>query len=149
MEDLVENAIKWALDNKDRKDYQFKCLAFVEDAYEQGNSIEMFGGSTATESAQKYGFNSIGHPPKGSFVFYGTTGLIDGVKKDWGHVGLCIGNNKVIHTWNVIRIDNHLDVQTLPNAPGWSAPKYLGWTPPEVFLRGYQKKQNQDCEQPK
>ena len=30
--DFIENAIEWALDNKDRQDYQLKCLAFVEDA---------------------------------------------------------------------------------------------------------------------
>jgi hypothetical protein len=69
------------------------------------------------------------------------------VEKDWGHVGLCIGNNQVIHTWNVIRIDHYLEVQTLPSAPGWSSPKYLGWTPPEIFLRGYQKKQYEESEE--
>jgi hypothetical protein len=137
--DFIENAVNWALNNQDRQDYQFLCLAFVEDAYEEGNHIEMFGGATATESAEEYGVNTNGHPPKGSFVFYRAVGPIDGVEKDWGHVGLCIGNNEVIHTWDVIRIDNYLAVQKLPNAPGWSAPQYRGWTPPEIFLKGYRK----------
>lgn len=134
---FIENAVTWALSNQDRTDYAFKCLAFVEDAYEYSNSIEMFGGSTATESANEYGVNSKGQPPKGSFVFYSASGPIDGVVKDWGHVGLCVGNGDVIHTWNTIRIDNYLDVQALPGAPGWTQPCYLGWTPPSVFLKGF------------
>jgi len=134
---FIENAITWALNNKNRQDYAYKCLAFVEDAYEYGNSIEMFGGSTATESAEEYGVNTAGLPPKGSFVFYSATGPIDGVTKNWGHVGLCIGNNDVIHTWDTIRVDNYLDVQSLPGASGWSQPQYLGWTSPDVFLKGY------------
>ena len=134
---FIDNAVAWALSNQDRTDYAFKCLAFVEDAYEYGNSIEMFGGDTATESAKAYGVNSDGLPPKGSFVFYSATGPINGVTKDWGHVGLCIGNGDVTHTWNTIRIDNYLDVQALPGAPGWTKPRYLGWTPPSVFLKGF------------
>ncbi|MGD9201613.1 MAG: NlpC/P60 family protein [Chitinispirillia bacterium] len=137
MKHFVNNAIKWALENQTKDGYSLKCLAFVEDAYEKGNNIEMFGGSTATESAEQYGVISDGRPPKGSFVFYSAVGTINGIEKDWGHVGLCIGQDQVIHTWDVIRIDNYLEVQKLKGAPGWSAPKYLGWTPPEVFLEGY------------
>jgi cell wall-associated NlpC family hydrolase len=136
---FIENAISWAISNQTDSTYQYKCLAFVEDAYERSNNIEMFGGSTATESAEMYGYNN-GQPPKGSFVFYSATGPIDGAVKNWGHVGLCIGNNKVIHTWDTIRIDNYLEIELLQNAPGWTQPKYLGWTPPEVFLKGYVKK---------
>lgn len=135
--EFIENAIAWALDNQSREDYKFKCLAFVEDAYELGNNIEMFGGSTAAESAEEYGVNPAGEPPRGSFVFYSTHGPVDGVEKNWGHVGLCIGNGDVIHTWDVIRVDNYLNIQTLSGAPGWSQPEYIGWTPPDVFLKGY------------
>jgi len=134
---FIDNAVSWALSNQHRTDYTFTCLAFVEDAHEYGNSIEMFGGSTATESAKEYGVNAEGPPPKGSFVFYSAIGPIDGISKNWGQVGLSIGNGDVIHTWNVIRIDNYLEVQALSGAPGWTQPRYLGWTPPEVFLKGY------------
>jgi hypothetical protein len=44
----------------------------------------MFDGSTATKLAEEYGFNSIGHLPKCSFVFYGAIGSIDGVEKTGG-----------------------------------------------------------------
>ncbi|MEM6433320.1 MAG: hypothetical protein AAF773_05605 [Cyanobacteria bacterium P01_D01_bin.115] len=84
MENFIENAIKWALSKKDQAEYPLRCLAFVEDAYEKSNNIEMFGGSTATESAEEYGFNPMRCPCKGSFVFYKAIGLIDGVEKDWG-----------------------------------------------------------------
>ena len=82
----------------------------------------------------------MGCPLKGSFVFYKAVGAIDGLEKDWGHVGLCIGNSEVIHAWNVVRIDHYLAVQTLSTATGWSAPEYLGWTFPERFLAGYQQR---------
>jgi NlpC/P60 family len=136
---FIENAISWAISNQTDSTYQYKCLAFVEDAYEISNNIEMFGGSTATESAEMYGYNN-GLPLKGSFVFYSATGPIDGIVKNWGHVGLCIDNNKVIHTWDTIRIDDYLEVQFLQNGPGWVQPKYLGWTPPEIFLKGFVNK---------
>ena len=138
-ESHIENAVEWALANQHRTDYGFKCLAFVEDAFEQSNAIEMFGGSTATESAEMYGVTDAAPPPKGAFVFYDAHGPspIDGVVKNWGHVGLCIGDGKVIHTWDRIRIDDHLDLEELGNLPGWSPLRYRGWTPPEVFLDGH------------
>ena len=105
-DEIIENAISWAKNNQKRLDYQYLCLAFVEDAYEQSNSIEMFGGSTAKESADMYGTTAVGNPKKGDFVFYNATGPIDGIVKNWGHVGLCIGDEKIIHTWDTIRIDN-------------------------------------------
>ncbi|HEX2956229.1 MAG TPA: NlpC/P60 family protein, partial [Chitinispirillaceae bacterium] len=137
---FIENAISWAISKQTDLTYQYKCLAFVEDAYEKSNNIEMFGGSTATESAEMYGYNKIDQPIKGSFVFYSSTGPIGEIVKNWGHVGLCIGKNMVIHTWDKIRIDNYLEVELLQNAPGWNQPKYLGWTPPEVFLKGFVSK---------
>lgn len=133
---LIENAVTWALANKHRLDYQYHCLAFVEDAYEQSNMIEMFGGSSAKESADLYGTTTTTEPKRGDFVFYNATGPIDGNTKNWGHVGLCIGNNLIIHTWNIIRIDNYLYVESLHNAPGWSQPEYIGWVSPERFLQG-------------
>lgn len=133
---LITNAITWALENQKNSDYQYLCLAFVEDAYEQSNSIEMFGGSTAKESAEMYGTHIETKPKRGDFVFYNATGPINGTSKNWGHVGLCLGNDQIIHTWDTIRIDNYLDVESLQNAPGWSNPEYIGWVSPEVFLNG-------------
>lgn len=138
-ESYIENAVEWALANQHRIDYGFKCLAFVEDAFEQSNAIEMFGGSTAAESAEMYGVTGAATPPKGAFVFYDAHGPspIDGVAKNWGHVGLCVGDGKVIHTWDRIRIDDYRHLEELGALPGWSPLRYRGWTPPEVFLDGH------------
>ena len=50
----MENAIEWAKSQLDSTEYPFRCLAFVEEAYEKGNQIEIFGGSCAKESADEY-----------------------------------------------------------------------------------------------
>ncbi len=134
-DELIERAIGWAMNALNSTDYTFKCLAFVEDAYERANDIEMFGGSTATESATMYGCITDSAPVRGSFVFYRTSGPVDGVMYDWGHVGLCIGDGMVIHAWDRVRIDDYLEIRNLKGAPGWSVPEYIGWTSPEIFLK--------------
>lgn len=125
------------MSKKDSTDYRLICLAFVEDAYERGNGIEIFGGSTAAESAKMYEADrNKTTPPKGSFVFYDCCGLVEGEMKYWGHVGLCIGNNEVIHAWDKIRIDNYLDIEKLNPAPGWTQPVFIGWAPVVRILEG-------------
>jgi len=131
---LIENAIAWAFKSVERADYPFKCLAFVEDAYEFGNRIGMFGSDCAAESARRYAPLLAGAPTRGAFAFYRAEGQQGGVWRDWGHVGLALGNGQVIHSWNRIRTDDYLALQTLTPAPGWMAPIYLGWVPPEIFL---------------
>ena len=104
-EQIVERAIEWALARLGSTDYALRCLAFVEDAYEQANDIEVFGGSSAQESADLYGAAAAdGRPPAGAFVFFSTTGPVGGVVRDWGHVGLATGDGRVIHAWPTIRI---------------------------------------------
>ncbi|SHO51611.1 NlpC/P60 family protein [Anaerocolumna xylanovorans] len=138
---LAENAIAWAKAHVGSKEYQLKCLGFIEDSLEKSNGIEIFGGDSAKESAALYAAHeNTGLPPKGTFVFYGCVGVVGDKLADWGHCGLSLGNGEVIHAWNVVRIDNYLEVERLPAAPGWSQPKYIGWVPLERILVGYQKK---------
>ena len=140
-ETYIANAIRWAHEHLGAADYAGRCLSFVEDAYEKGNHVEIFGGSSAQESADEYGAaENLGAPPIGSFVFYGCSGLVNGEPKDWGHVGLCLGDGQVIHAWSTVRIDQYLAVQDLEPAPTWSAPHYLGWTPIERIFVGYRQK---------
>lgn len=137
----IHNAIEWARQRLGSTEYATRCLSFVEDAYEQSNHVEIFGGSSAQESADEYGAaHNLGAPPIGSFVFYGCSGLVNGEPKDWGHVGLCLGDGQVIHAWSTVRIDHYLDVQDLEPAPTWSPPRYLGWTPMERIFAGYRQK---------
>jgi hypothetical protein len=140
-ETYIANAIRWAQEHLGSTDYPFLCLAFVEDAYEVSNHVEIFGGSSAKESADAYGATqNTGEPPLGAFVFYDCSGPIKDEYKNWGHVGLHIGDGKVIHAWDRVRMDDYLDVQSLSSAPGWSKPQYLGWTPIERVFVGYRKK---------
>lgn len=70
-------AIDWAKGKIGSKEYTFLCLAFVEDAYEKANHVEIFGGSSAKESADEYGaWNNTGVPPIGAFVFYDCFGSL-------------------------------------------------------------------------
>lgn len=137
---FVENAINWARTQLNSTAYPARCLAFIEDAYEQSNQIEMFGGSCAKESADDYeAWKNTGPIPPGAFVFYDCFGSLKDEYKNWGHVGLSIGQGEVIHAWGPVRIDNYLDIQNLTPAPGWTKPRYIGWAPVERILQGHRK----------
>ncbi|MNC13744.1 NlpC/P60 family protein [Paenibacillus odorifer] len=138
----IENAISWAKERLGSQEYPLRCLAFVEDAYERSNGIEMWGGSDARESAELYdAHKNTGAPPAGAFVFYTCSGLVDGELKDWGHVALALGNGEAIHVWDKVRIDHYMEICHLQAAPGWSQPELIGWAPVERVLAGIQKKQ--------
>lgn len=134
-EALIQNAIDWARARLGSRDYLMMCLAFVEDAVEKGNGIEIFGGDSAQESADLYGAaQNPGEPPKGAFVFYATHGMANGEAVNWGHVGLCAGEGRVIHAWDEVREDDYRAVEQLAPAPGWTPPRYIGYTPIERVL---------------
>lgn len=141
-EEYVENAVEWAKSYIGVEEYKYQCLGFVEDCYEKSNNVEIFGGDTAKESADLYEAekNKKTSPTIGSFVFYDCSGDINGIDKNWGHVGICIGDEKVVHTWDTIRENNYLDVQNLKPGPGWSQPRYIGWVPVERIFQGFRKK---------
>ena len=134
----ARHAREWALRQLGSEAYPYLCLAFVEDAYEMGNAIEIFGGSTAKESADLYGVKQDGDPPFGSFVFYDCIGSINGERKNWGHVGLAIGEGLVVHAWKEVRIDPYMAVEDLPAGGDWEQPKYIGYAPPETILKGHE-----------
>lgn len=138
----TENAIAWARQHLGTESYASRCLAFVEDAYERPNELELFGGDFAAESAELYAAreNAGAPPPAGAFVFYDFTGEMLGRRQNWGHVGLCVGDGLVIHAWDRVRTDHYLEIQDLAVPPGWDAPRWLGWTPTERILRGCRPK---------
>ncbi len=138
-ERYIDRAIAWAMAQQGREDYCFRCLAFVEDAYEEANAIEVFGGDTARESADQYGVTGdpAGEPPRGAFVFYDMTGELFDERANYGHVGLHIGNGLVVHAWDVVRVDHYAAVEKLETAEGWTQPRYLGWVPVERVLHGH------------
>ena len=130
----IEKAIEWAFGMLGSADYKFLCLAFVEDAYEQGAKVELDGYSYAKEAAVKHNAErSMGVPPRGAYVFYDCWGTINGRYRNWGHVGISVGDGGVIHAWDVVRLDNCLEVQNLKAAEGWTQPEYIGWIPAEEY----------------
>ena len=137
---FVENAIRWAKGALGSTEYRFRCLGFVEDAYEKGNSIEVFGGDTAKESADEYGAADAGPIPIGAFVFYDYIADFRGERTNWGHVGLHVGAGKIIHSWECIRIDDYLAVERLTAPTGFGQPRYIGWAPAERVMKGYRKR---------
>ncbi|MDF2581303.1 MAG: hypothetical protein K0S49_2882 [Microbacterium sp.] len=54
VETCGSNAVAWALGHAGSTTYTTRCLAFVEDAIERSNDLEMFGGDDAAESARLY-----------------------------------------------------------------------------------------------
>lgn len=133
-------AVAWALAHVGDATYALRCLAFVEDSYERANGIEVFGGASATESAALYGvlpYSGDNPPPAGALVFYACGGPVDGEWRDWGHVGLALGDGRVVHAWDVVRIDEAAAIGSLTPAPGWTAPRLLGWTPSDRLLAGH------------
>ncbi|MGA5194028.1 NlpC/P60 family protein [Streptomyces exfoliatus] len=137
----ADNAIAWARQRLGSTAYTSRCLAFVEDAYERPNHLEIFGGDFARESAELYAAqNNSGTPPTGAFVFYDNTGELLGRRQNWGHVGLCIGDGQVIHAWDRVRIDHYLEIQNLVTPSGWDSLRWIGWAPIQRIFQGCQPK---------
>ncbi len=136
-EPLADNAIAWALARVGDTAYATRCLAFVEDAIERSNSLEVFGGDDAAESARLYAApGRTTAPPRGALAFYAATGVILDQRREWGHVGLSLGDGRVVHAWDRVRVDAWQAVEELTPAPGWSAPRWLGWAPLGRVLEG-------------
>ena len=136
---IARNALAWARERIGNPDYLGMCLAFVEDAIEQSNQIEVFGGDSAQESADLYGAaDHTGEPPLGALMFYACEGDVDGEHVNWGHVGLCDGAGHVIHAYGVVREDDMARMPALPPAPGWTPLTPIGWAPLERVLQGAQ-----------
>ena len=76
-------------------------------------------------------------PPAGAYVFYACGGPVDGIRREWGHVGLALGDGSVVHAWDVVRVDDARAIPALPPATGWDAPRPIGWAAPKQVLRGY------------
>ena len=126
---VVENMICWADSRLGKAEYIGWCLDFIEDALEQSNGIEVFGGDSAKESAALYAdAMRQGEPERGAFVFYDCLCPSENGPVNWGHCGIALGDGKVIHAWDCIRIDDYRMIEHLTAASG-DRPRYLGWVP--------------------
>jgi hypothetical protein len=73
----------------------------------------------------------------GAFVFYDMTGEIAGERANYGHVGLHLGDGRIIHAWDEVRIDSVAGIEVLEPAEGWTRPRYIGWAAPDRILQGH------------
>jgi cell wall-associated NlpC family hydrolase len=78
--------------------------------------------------------------PPGAFVFYPVRGPIDGQERDRGHVGLSLGDGRIVHAWDAVRVDRVMAVPQLRLAGGWRAPRLVGWAPVERVLVGHRRR---------
>src|SRR5512140_2407313 len=115
---LVEGAVQWALARRGDARYRGLCYLFLEDAFEHGNGIVLDGlGTTATEAAAAYGCRRDGPPPRGAYVFFDTVCEVSGELKNWGHIGLSLGDGRIVHAWDVVRVDAVEEVERLEVPP--------------------------------
>jgi N-acetyl-anhydromuramyl-L-alanine amidase AmpD len=134
----IEEAIAWALAQKDKTDWSGYCLRFVREAF-KGKPIP--GWDTA-ENARRileaegkfYSWVNCWNPPRGALIFFSTTGPYAGQ----GHVGIYLGDQKVVHAYGKVRVDEVEDgkkggiviVEKLTYIDS-----YIGWAyPPEEWM---------------
>lgn len=131
---MIGTMISWAESRIGNEDYAGWCLDFIEDALEQSNDIEIFGGDSAKESCEMYrDALRTGVPEKGAFVFYDCLCPSKDGPVNWGHCGISYGDGRVIHAWDRVRIDDYLAIEKLTALTG-DHPGYLGWVPLERVL---------------
>ena len=141
---IITEALDWALSRLGSTEYPGRCYAFCEDAYELGGRIILDGqGRTAKEAAEAYlarmsaaGLMTEGLPPRGAYVFYDCAGPLNGEERNWGHMGLSLGDGRLVHAWDRVRVDDLRAVEQLAPPPGWTPPVYTGWAAPAVILVG-------------
>ena len=126
---IIENMINWAEEKIGNSQYAGWCLSFIEDALEISNNIEIFGGASAKESCEMY-YDAIhtGVPERGAFVFYDCMCPSEDGLVNWGHCGICLGEGRVIHAWDIVRIDDFMQIESMKSSVG-EHPKYIGWVP--------------------
>jgi hypothetical protein len=133
-EQMTDYMIAWAKGRLGITEYAGWCLDFIEDALEQSNDIEIFGGDCAKESCEMYKDSlQTGIPEKGAFVFYDCLCPSKDGPVNWGHCGISLGDGQVIHAWDVVRIDGYMEIERLTALTG-DHPKYLGWVPLDRVL---------------
>ena len=134
LNEFTENMISWAEDKLGSKEYAGWCLSFIEDALEISNNVEVFGGDSAKESCELYkDALQGGVPERGAFVFYDCLCPGESGPVNWGHCGISLGDSRVIHAWDIVRIDDYLAIEKMTALTG-DHPEYLGWVALERVL---------------
>lgn len=135
LNELTENTISWAEQKLGCKEYAGWCLSFIEDSLEKSNGIEIFGGDSAKASALLYADGMRrGIPERGAFVFYDCISQGPDGPVNWGHCGVSLGDHRLVHAWDRVRIDEYREIEAMTARSG-DHPRYIGWVPIERVLQ--------------
>lgn len=114
----IETVISWALANKGNTSYAYLCQKFVADAYAQVATRQ--SKATAKDAANAWCTHpGDKNPPRGATVYYDWYGTVDGVYKNYGHVGIALGDGRVVHAYG------NKGVVVSPNVDFMTG--YIGW----------------------
>jgi len=75
-----------------------------------------------------------GIPERGAFVFYDCICLGPDGPVNWGHCGISLGEGRILHAWDTVRIDDYREIEAMTALSG-DHPKYIGWVPLKRVLK--------------
>lgn len=140
----VDKAIEWAKSKIGSEEWYGWCLRFVRQAFGLGKKEPIYplgwgSANDARRSLEKRGifYSEDRNPPRGVLVFFSTT---PGTYKVYGHVGISLGNGKVIHAYSKVREDSIDEIEKLKNID-----TYLGWAyPPKEWFGPHKITKNRE-----
>lgn len=120
-DERVERAISWALAQRGAHGWDFKCLRFVNDAYQYAGVAPRRWYSAIEVARALRASSHKGVPPRGTYVFYWSPN---------GHVGLSLGDGQIVHAFGSqgVVVSGYLGIGM--TYIGWAVPK----TTPQVSL---------------
>ena len=146
-QERVERAIRWAEGaDKNSRIWEGYCLRFVAQAYGLGyniNPITTKWGSpndAISKLGDKFYLASKSYnPPRGALVLFSALGEYE----PFGHVGIYLGNGKVIHAYVTPRVNDLAGKDGVEQLS--TIGSYLGWTyPPKEWFAVYDCDVNSD-----
>jgi photosystem II stability/assembly factor-like uncharacterized protein len=118
----VEKAVNWALAQRGSHGWDYRCLAFVCDAYQHAGVTPRRWSSAIVAASALGASSNKGAPPRGAWVFYRHA--------PWGHAALSLGDGRIVHDFGsqgvIVSNYRHIGFSYI----GWAVPK----TTPQVTL---------------
>ena len=113
-------AAEWARNAVGNTEYHFRCPEFIRDAFHYGSGYSYWkvDGNAKTLADRWLVSSSDTNIPIGGLVFYDYFAELDGEYRDWGHVGIYIGDGNVVSALSKVTLHNIYDLSNC---------KYLGW----------------------
>jgi hypothetical protein len=125
----VESAIAWAIANIGNPNYEYKCLDFVQNAYQNvGITLTGLPWGSAKKAATmfKAEANKDKIVPRGAAVFYDWEGTVGGTTQNWGHVGIALQTGKYDDI-DVISALEYVAIDPGGYLAHYTAMDYIGW----------------------